>query len=128
MILFCCFYRVIAFLVLNIVSSAFTLCLIAPNTIGIVNTFVHWGHGHDMSSDQFLALYWSMLILGLVQAVTAIVASGFSCRAVCCCQNSKYRGTVIFAPSTNTNDHIFFSAPVALNAQTATQSDSEGMY
>ena len=120
MISFCCFFRVIAFLVLNIVSSAFTLCLIVPSIDGIVHTFEH--------IPEFLALYCSMLIVSLVQAVTAIVASGFSCRTVCCRQNSKYRGTVIFAPAADTNNQTFFSAPVALNAQTATQSDSEGMY
>ena len=67
-----------------------------------------------------------MLILGLVQAVMAIVASGFSCAAVCCRKNSKFHGTVIFAPSTNTNGQTYAPAPVALNGQTATQ--SEGKY
>ena len=67
-----------------------------------------------------------MLILGLVQAVTAIVASGYSCAAVCCRNNSKFRGTVIFAPSSNTNDHTFVPASAALNGQTVTL--SEGTY
>ena len=66
-----------------------------------------------------------MLILGVVQFVTAIVASGYSCAAVCCCRkNSNFRGTVIFAPSSN--DQTFVPASAALNGQTATQ--SEGKY
>ena len=66
-----------------------------------------------------------MLILGLVQAVTSIVASGFSCAAVCCRQNSKYPGNVIFAPPTNTNNQTFVPAPVVLNSQTTNQSEGK---
>ena len=70
-----------------------------------------------------------MLILGLVQAVTSIVASGFSCAAVCCRQNSKYPGNVIFAPPpTNTNNQTFVPAPVVLNSQTATKSEGKYRY
>ena len=66
-----------------------------------------------------------MLILGLVQAVSAIVASGYSCAAVCCRQNSNYPGTVIFAPPNNTNNQAFNPVPVYLNSQTATQSEGK---
>ena len=66
-----------------------------------------------------------MLILGLVQAVTSIVASGFSCAAVCCRQNSKYPGNVIFAPPINTNNQTFVPAPVVLNSQTTNQSEGK---
>ena len=70
-----------------------------------------------------------MLILGLVQAVAAIVASGYSCAAICCRQNSKYPGTVIFAPPpTNSNNQTFVPAPVSLNFQTATQSTGKNFY
>ena len=69
-----------------------------------------------------------MLIIGLVQAVTAIVASGYSCAAVCCRQNSKYPGTVIYAPPTNSNNQTFVPAPVSLNFQTATQSTGKNFY
>ena len=57
-----------------------------------------------------------MLILGLVQAVTAIVASGFCCAAVCCGKNSNFHGKLIFAP-----------APVALNGQTETRSEGKNI-
>ena len=57
-----------------------------------------------------------MLILAVVQAVTAIVTSGFSCAAVCCGKNSNFHGTLIFAP-----------APVALNGQTETQSEGKNI-
>ena len=56
-----------------------------------------------------------MLILAVVQAVTAIVASGFSCAAVCCGKNSNH-GTLIFAPT-----------PVALNGQTETRSEGKNI-
>ena len=64
-----------------------------------------------------------MLILGLVQAVAAIVASGYSCAAICCRQNSNYPGTVIFAPPNNTKNETFVPTQVSLNSQTATQSE-----
>ena len=111
----------IASLVLCIVSSAFTLCLIVPNIIGIDYEAKYWGWWNDPKyisrQHKLFALYCLMIILGLVQAVTAIVASRFSCAAICCRKNLKYPGTVIFAP-----------APVTLNAQTTVQSDSEGKY
>ena len=74
-----------AFLVLNIISAAFTMCLIVPIPIGIAHTAHHHyykTYGGDYS--VFLALHCLIFILGLVQAVTAIVASRFSCGAVCC--------------------------------------------
>ena len=71
----------------------------------------------------FLALYCLMFIFGLVQAVVSIVASGYSCKAVCCRRNSKYPGTVkylgrnvIFAPPSNTKNPTSGPAPVLLNA------------
>ena len=76
----------------------------------------------------FLTLYCLMLIASLIQAVAAIVASGYSCAAICCRQNSKYPGTVIFAPPTNSNNQTFVPAPVSLNFQTATQSTGKIFY
>ena len=83
-----------------------------------------------------------MLILGLVQAVVSIVASGFSCAALCCQKKSNYPGNVIyvpnnqtfipapvaFAPPTNTNNQTFVPSPVVLNAQTATRSEGKYKY
>ena len=94
---FCYFCRVIAFLVLNIILSAFTLCLIVPDSISISHPWLsisRFPFNCDYSvgpfdrpctrdSSGFLAPYVLMLILAVVQAVTAIVASGISCAAVC---------------------------------------------
>jgi hypothetical protein len=114
----------IAFLVLNIISSIFTLCVIVPVSIGIFHVTFFTRRNNSEDYSKFLALYCLMLILGLVQAVSAIVASGYSCAAVCCRQNSNYPGTVIFAPHNNTNNHAFVPVPVvSLNSQTATQSE-----
>ena len=63
-----------------------------------------------------LALYGLMLIVGLVQAVVSIVASGFSCAAVCCQKKSNYPGNVIFAPPSNTKNPTCGPVPVLLNA------------
>ena len=76
----------------------------------------------------FLTLYCLMLIASLIQAAAAIVASGYSCAAVCCRQNSKYPGTVIYAPPTNSNNQTFVPAPVSLNFQMATQSNGKNVY
>ena len=120
----------ISFLVLNIILSAFTLCLIVPDSISISHPWLSisrfpfncdYGVGPfdrpcTRDSSGFLALYVLMLILAVVQAVTAIVASGFSCAAVCCGKNSNFHGTLIFAP-----------APVALNGQTETRSEGKNI-
>ena len=58
-----------------------------------------------------------MLIIGLVQAVTSIVAAGYSCSAICCGQNQNYPGVVIYAPA-NTNQSHF--VPVGSNVQSTT--------
>ena len=43
-------------------------------------------------------IYALHILVGLVEAVTAITASAFCCRAVCCGKR-HYPGTVIFAPN-----------------------------
>ena len=105
----------ISFLVLNIISSAFTLCLIVPESIGASGPGVYY-------EEDSLALYCLLLIVGLAQAVVSIVAAGYSCSAVCCRQNQNYPATVIFASNpTNTNQSTF--VPVPLNIETPTSSE-----
>merc|ERR1719350_1069560 len=93
----------IAFLVLNIIASLFTLCLIVPESMGIA--FISYRHRYR--NFFLLILYCLMLIIGLVQAVTSIVAAGYSCSAICCGQNQNYPGVVIYAPANNTNQSHF---------------------
>ena len=95
----------IAFLVLNIIASLFTLCLIVPVTIGIA--LGSTGYSYHRGDRNVLHLYCLMLIVGLVQAVTSIVAAGYSCSAICCGQNQNYPGVVIYAPANNTNQSHF---------------------
>jgi hypothetical protein len=103
---------VIAFLVLNIIASLFTLCLIVPVAIGI--SIGSTGSSYRRGDRNVLHLYCLMLIVGLVQAVTSIVAAGYSCSAICCGQNQNYPGVVIYAPANSNQSHF---APVALNVQ-----------
>jgi len=106
----------ISFLVLNIISSAFTLCLIVPESFGVAHS--SWSR----RARDNLALYCLLLIIGLVQAVVSIVAAGYSCSAVCCRQNQNYPATVIFAPDPTTINPSTF-VPVALNVETPTSSE-----
>ena len=107
----------IAFLTLNIIASVFTLCLIVPESIGIAQGAE--GRSWRRGDANVLHLYCLLLIVGLVQAVTSIVAAGYSCSAICCGQTQNYPGTVIYAPAlANTNQSHF--VPVALNVQAAT--------
>merc|ERR1712038_448345 len=106
----------ISFLVLNIISSAFTLCLIVPESIGIA--YSDWYR----SERANLALYCLLLIIGLAQAVVSIIAAGYSCSAVCCRQNQNYPATVIFTSDPTTANQSTF-VPVALNVETPTSSE-----
>ena len=131
------YFRMIAFLVLNIIASIFAvLFLIVPESIGIAfsaeypyhSSFNPGGNyggssynpgknpaGNSGEVINIFHLYCILFILGLVQTLTSIVAAGYSCSAVCCGQNQKNPGVVIYAPACNTNQsHL---TPVALNVQ-----------
>ena len=107
----------IAFLVLNIIASIFaTLFLIVPESIGVA---FFAGSSYYEGVVNVFHLYCIMLIVGLVQALTSIVAAGYSCSAVCCGQNNQnYPGIVIYDPASNTNQSHF--TPIALNIQATT--------
>ena len=84
---------------MSIISSVFTIFLIIPKSIGIAEiNHNRYYRGHETS----LAMYCMMLIIGLVQAIVAIIAAGYSCSAICCGQNLNHPGTVIYAPNPNT--------------------------
>merc|ERR1712183_1109506 len=91
----------IAFLVMNIISSVFPIFLIVPESIGIASVH-HIYRRYYRRYDTTLALYCMMLIIGLVQAIVTIIAARYSCSAVCCGQNLNHPGTVIYAPNPNT--------------------------
>jgi len=78
---------IIAFMVLNIVSSLFCLPLIVLAGIGL---------GQKESTIHTIC-YGIQMLIALSQAATAIVASGFSCRVVCC-GKMQNPGTVIYHP------------------------------
>merc|ERR1712038_1589026 len=60
----------IAFLVMNIISSVFTIFLIIPKSIGIAE--INHNYRRYSRNETTLALYCMMLIIGLVQAIAAI--------------------------------------------------------
>merc|ERR1711953_1104607 len=110
----------IAFLVMSIISSVFTIFLIIPKSIGIAE-INHTGYyrGHEIS----LVMYCMMLIIGLVQAIVAIIAAGYSCSAVCCGQNLNHPGTVIYAPNPNTITNSTFVEIPSVDTPTVTENE-----
>ena len=110
---------------MNIISSVFTIFLIIPKSIGIAEiNHTRYYRGHETS----LAMYCMMLIIGLVQAIVAIIAAGYSCSAICCRQNPNHPGTVIYAPNPNTMTNSTF-IEIPLNTPTVTENekmDQEG--
>ena len=107
----------ISFLVLNIISSALTLCLIVPALIEISSGRLFINVYRSVNS----ALYCLLIIISLVQAVTSIAAARYSCLVVCG-QNHYYPATVIFASDPTTINQSTF-VPVALNVETPTSSE-----
>merc|ERR1711936_1063848 len=90
-----------------------------PKSIGIAEiNHNSYYRGHETS----LAMYCMMLIIGLVQAIVAIIAAGYSCSAVCCGQNLNHPGTVIYAPNPNTMTNSTF-VEIPLNIQTVTENE-----
>ena len=112
---------------MNIISSVFTIFLIVPESIGIASIDHNYRRYHR-GFDTTLALYCMMLIIGLVQAIVAIIAAGLSCSVICCGQNLNHPGTVIYAPNPNTMTNSTF-IEIPLNTPTVTENekmDQEG--
>merc|ERR1711962_5973 len=74
--------NITAFMVMNIFSSLFCIPLL---------TFAVFGFAHDgrEGNGKFLFGYGLQIIIALVQAVTTILASGYSCRVVCCIKKAN---------------------------------------
>merc|ERR1712038_514728 len=107
---------------MNIISSVFTIFLIVPESIGIATIDYQYHRRYYRRYDTTLALYCMMLIIGLVQAIIAIIAARYSCSAVCCRQNLNNPGTVIYAPNPNTiTNSTFVEFP--LNTPTVTENE-----
>ena len=79
-------------MVLCIISSMFTLPLIVISGIG-------FGETVDRSYQGYAVCFALQMLIGLLQAVVAIVASGFSCRVVCS-GKSQNPGRVIYSGQT----------------------------
>merc|ERR1719158_886615 len=106
----------IAFLVLNIIASIFaTLFLIVPESIGVA---FFAGSSYYEGVVNVFHLYCIMLIVGLVQALTSIVAAGYSCSAICCGENQNYPGMVIYSPSLASNTNQSHFVPQVFQAST----------
>jgi len=84
---------VVAYMVLSIIASLNCLILLIFSGIGF-GSYRSWRHG----GDGVRVIYALHILVALVEAVTAITASAFCCRAVCCGKR-HYPGTVIFAPN-----------------------------
>ena len=104
----------ISFLVLNIISSVSTLCLVVPEFIEIIHAYYENKRPIYILS---VVLHYLMFVIGLVQAVTSIVAARYSCLAVCG-QNQNYPTTIMFAddPTTKNESNL---VPLVLNVETA---------
>ena len=79
-------------MVLCIISSIFTLPLIVISGIG-------FGTSVNRSYQGYAVCFALQMLIGLLQAVVAIVASGFSCRVVCS-GKSQNTGRVIYSGQT----------------------------
>ena len=79
-------------MVLCIISSIFTLPL-------IVISGIEFGTSVDRSYQGYAVCFALQMLIGLLQAVVAIVASGFSCRVVCS-GKSQNTGRVIYSGQT----------------------------
>jgi len=88
---------IIAYMVWSIISALFCLPLIVISGIGFGEGRYGYRSGQRGYSNVFYGL---QLLIGLLQGVVAIVASSFSCRAVCC-GRKQYPGAVIFSSGTN---------------------------
>ena len=108
----------IAFLVLNIVASIFTLCLIVPESFGIAFSTRYSYYARGVRGVNVFHLYYILLIIGLVQASTSIVAAGYSCSAICCGENQNYPGMVIYSPSLASNTNQSHFVPQVFQATT----------
>ena len=110
------YFRMIAFLVLNIIASIFaTLFLIVPESIGVA---FFAGSSYYEGVVNVFHLYCIMLIVGLVQGLTSIVAAGYSCSAICCGENQNYPGMVIYSPSLASNTNQSHFVPQVFQATT----------
>ena len=79
-------------MVLCIISSIFTLPLIVISGVG-------FGESVGRSYQGYSFCFALQMLIGLLQAVVAIVASGFSCRVVCS-GKSQNPGRVIYSGQT----------------------------
>jgi len=91
---------VIAYMVLSIISALFSLPLIVLSGIGFGDGR-RYRYGYSSGDDSvYRSFYGLQLLIGLLQGVVTIIASSFSCRAVCC-GRKQYPGAVIFSSGTN---------------------------
>merc|ERR1712038_1354783 len=90
---------VIAFMVLSIIASLFSIPLIvlAGISVGEAKRRQGYSWGKDEPNVAIMIFGSMQLLFGLAQAVIAITTSAFSCRTVCCGKRTR-AGTVIFNP------------------------------
>ena len=112
------YFRMIAFLVLNIIASIFTLCLIVPESFGIAFSARYSYYREGVKGVNVFHLYCILLIVGLVQALTSIVAAGYSCSAICCGENQNYPGMVIYSPTLANANQSHYIPPAVFQATT----------
>ena len=103
-------YSVIAYMVLSIISALFSLPLIVLSGIGFGDGR-RYRYGYSSGDDSvYRSFYGLQLLIGLLQGVVTIIASSFSCRAVCCGRRKHYPGAVIFS-SGAIPDHQYTQIP-----------------
>ena len=87
------FSRIIASMVMSIISSIFAIILVIDAAIGLQLSVSQ----SDRPPKDVTTVCWAIMFLsGLGQAITTITTSGFACRAVCC--RSSSGGRVVYVP------------------------------
>ena len=119
------FYRLIAYMVLSIISAILALPLLLFSGIGFGQS--RESYGREQNSLSML-LFGIQLLIGLLQAVVALTTAAFSCRAVCCGCGRK-PGSVNSTSGTTPADQTFTTSnqivPSVQPVPTATSADLE---
>ena len=80
---------------MSIIASVFVIPLMYFASVGIAIIAFHHTPLHYSTAQ--LCLWSFQVLIGLVQAVIAITAAGYSCRALCC--NDPAGGIVFYHPA-----------------------------
>jgi len=89
---------------MSIIASAFVIPLMTFASFGISSN--SWRYNGQMQSQMMLCLWSLQTVIGFAQAVIAITAAGYSCRALCCAgsKNSSAGGIIFHNQAAGSNN------------------------